>query len=437
MNMNTQQRLLQSLKKFQDQLSEREKEALSVILPKNSLFEENLANFQCLPSDRILTEEERDILHELDSSDLDTSHNTLRSHTFMIMKATRLCNLRCTYCHSWRDDPSQRMKFRVLAKATRDILKAANVNQVDFVWHGGEVTLLPISFFKKALWLQNYFRSRNQVISNSLQTNATRLSDEWISFIKANKISVGVSLDGPPEIHDRRRLNKFGAPTSQDVLKGIQKLKDENIPFGVLVVVDRDVVEYGPDRLLDYLTGLGIQGVALLNAIPDNTDNTDRQIYLPWPQFVDFLEELFVVWWSDYKDKINIRELQSLVQNVDNGRASVCEFSGNCMGQFLTIEADGRVSACDKYIGDQDFTFGNLLQADLPSMLKNSSNLDLAKVDVNNKMLNMSKCKYFKYCFGGCPHDSRLNELNIEHWDSRCCGLSSLIDKIKECSTYI
>src|SRR4029077_20302558 len=90
----------------------------------------------------------------------------------MIMKATRLCNLRCTYCHSWREGPNETMTFPVLARATRDALRDPSARSIDFVWHGGEATLLPLSFYRKALWLQQRFRRPGQSVHNNLQTNA-------------------------------------------------------------------------------------------------------------------------------------------------------------------------------------------------------------------------------------------------------------------------
>src|SRR5207249_3493727 len=139
------------------------------------------------------------------------------------------------------------------------------VRRVNFVWHGGEVTLLPISFFKKALWLQRMFKSEGQVITNSVQTNATRLNDEWISFFISNNFEVGVSIDGPPEIHDLRRKTVSGHPTWDQVRAGILRLRRAGIKCGVGVVVDRRIVELGADRLLSCLLDLGVSGAALLN----------------------------------------------------------------------------------------------------------------------------------------------------------------------------
>ena len=207
----------------------------------------------------------------------------------VIMKATRLCNLRCTYCHSWRSGPNQKMSFEVLARATHGALRDPSVATVDFVWHGGEATVLPVGFYRKALWLQERFRRPGQTLLNTVQTNATRLSDEWLAFLHDHDIGVGVSLAGPPEIHDARRLDAAGRPTSARVREGIERLRTEDITrSGVLMVVDEDVCALGPHRLLDYLTEIGVERVALLNVLPENTPagTPVRGDYLRFPSYV-------------------------------------------------------------------------------------------------------------------------------------------------------
>ena len=208
------------------------------------------------------------------------------SSMVLVMKATRLCNLRCTYCHSWKAGPNQVMGFEVLAKTTRDALQRPEVRRVNFVWHGGEVTLLPIGFFKKALWLQRMFKREGQVITNSIQTNATRLNDEWISLFASTSFDVGVSIDGPREIHDRRRRTVSGRPTWNHVRAGIAQMQQANVPCAVLVVVDREVVELGAERLLHSLLELKVAAAALLNVLPPNGEaQPTGNSYLPWSDY--------------------------------------------------------------------------------------------------------------------------------------------------------
>ena len=389
---------------------------------------------QKLP-DEILSPDELEIFYDLSSEDA-PAQSGMRPSTVMIMKATRLCNLRCTYCHSWKAGPNQVMEFSVLVKAIRDSLLSPSTRHVEFVWHGGEVTLLSISFYRKALWLQQQFKKPGLIISNSIQTNGTLLSQEWLSFLKLYGINVGVSLDGPPLIHDKRRVDAKGNGTFCKVREGIDGLKAMKINYGVLMVVDEETVKMGAKEVLEYLLELDVSGVGLLNAIPENTspDSMPTGNYLEWPRFVIFLRDLFRIWWPQYKDRIAIRELSSLAGKITDPstKRNICNFAGNCMGQFLTIDPNGDVSACDKYIGDSSFLFGNLMQCNLSEMLIDSHHLNIVKTENANAVSKMQACSWFPVCNGGCPHDRRLNEFYVESHNQGCCGLSLLLDEMEK-----
>lgn len=140
----------------------------------------------------------------------------------IVLKATRLCNLRCTYCHSWAEGPNQSISFDILIRAIHKILSIPNVNRFEFVWHGGEVTLLKPLFFKKLIWLQQQFKRPEQYITNTMQSNIVNLSEEWLTFIKGIGMNVGISLDGVPAVNDKRRVDYRGKGTSERVAMGIK-----------------------------------------------------------------------------------------------------------------------------------------------------------------------------------------------------------------------
>jgi uncharacterized protein len=348
----------------------------------------------------------------------------------VIMKATRLCNLRCTYCHSWRSGPNQKMTFEVLARATHGALRDPSVASVDFVWHGGEATVLPVGFYRKALWLQERLRRPGQTVLNTVQTNGTRLSDEWLAFLREHDIGVGVSLDGPPEIHDARRLDAAGRPTSARVREGIERLRAAGITrWGVLMVVDEEVCALGPRRLLEYLTEIGVGRVALLNVLPQNTPaGTPLQgEYLRFPRYVEFLRRLFELWWSEYRDRIVIRELADLAGQIAGADAQICVFAGECFGVYLTVEPTGEVSACDKYIDDDEYRFGHVLETGLAGV-QLSERVATVRRENARAVERMRDCRWFGVCHGGCPHDRYTGERRLPGYDGRCCGLAPLLD---------
>jgi serine-type anaerobic sulfatase-maturating enzyme len=430
----TYRRLLDKLSSIEAKLSPWDRSTFRALLPRELFGPDGTSlEFLFAAPHEILSSGELEIFLRLqESKDVDLAAPcALRPSMVLVMKATRLCNLRCIYCHSWKAGPNQIMAFDVLAKTTRDALKRPEVRHVNFVWHGGEVTLLPIDFFKKALWLQRMFRSKGQVIINSIQTNATRLTDEWISFFATTRFDVGVSIDGPPEIHDRRRRTVSGRPTWNEVRAGIARMQQANVPCAVLVVVDRDVVELGAQRLLHCLLELKVPAAALLNVLPANGEaQPTGNSYLPWSDYVTFLQEMFRCWWPTHRHQIDIADLSTLIRNLSGRAANLCVYAGDCMGQFLTIEPNGVVNACDKYVGDRQFEFGNILEADLNEVLAGSKNLARARASAVSEVSRMRNCKYHATCRGGCPHDRRLNRIYQAEWDRRCCGLADLLDEI-------
>lgn len=349
----------------------------------------------------------------------------------VIMKATRLCNLRCKYCHAWRDGPNQRMDVATMLSITKQAIAPENVKTVSFVWHGGEITLMPIQFFRKAITAQRLFKRNDQVIENSIQTNAVHLTEDWLDFIEENNISVGVSLDGGKADNDLNRVDKKGLGTWERALKGLQKLKARKVKTGVLMVLSPSLMTRTPRELLVQLTDIGITKVSILNVIADNSDDYADKIHVPFSEYVSYLVDLYKLWSTpEFRSKISIRELESIENNVRSQRPQMCIHSKNCMGQFLTIEPNGSVGPCDKYVGDSNFEFGNLREQPLHDILLGSKELIELQNEENRLMTGFANCKHSDICKGGCAHDARMNEW-FSGVKSGCCGLSPLIDVIQ------
>src|SRR5262249_49031199 len=151
----------------------------------------------------------------------------------------------CTYCHDWRLGRDQTMTFEVMAHTIARALQDPVHTAVDFIWHGGETTVLPIDFYRKAVMLQTRFRRPNQAIRNIIQTNGTRITPEWVRFFRRYGFEVGVSLDGPPPLNDQYRLYASGRSSSPAIMRGMRLLREGDVPFDVLMVVDRAAIELG------------------------------------------------------------------------------------------------------------------------------------------------------------------------------------------------
>jgi len=353
----------------------------------------------------------------------------------LIVKATRLCNLRCSYCHDWRSGPDQTMTFPVMARMIATALRDPQHDAVQFIWHGGETTVLPIEFYERALLVQSRFRRPRQVIRNEIQTNGTRLTPEWVRFFRANGFGVGVSLDGPPHVHDRHRLYVSGRPSFDDVARGIRLLREHNVSFGVLMTVDAEALEFGPDRVFDFfleqgVTNYGFNAAKPVNQ-PDAAPGTPAAHYTNPDRMTAFLKRIYDRWCEHGDPSIQIRELRAIRNRLrENNEAAVCTLAGGCFGLYYLVEPNGDLAHCDLFLGDQRYTFGNICSHDFQEIRR--SDAMLARTAENQRELDaMRQCPEFHLCRGWCPHERYLSVRHNPSYRKDCCGLSDLIAHIR------
>ncbi|MBU6411473.1 MAG: radical SAM protein, partial [Verrucomicrobia bacterium] len=169
----------------------------------------------------------------------------VRAFHAMAKPVGSLCNLDCTYCYYLSKETlpggpgAGRMSDEVLELYIRHYIEGVTGPEVVFSWQGGEPTLLGLDFFRKVVVLEKKHAKPGQKIQNDLQTNGTLLDDEWCGFLKANRFLVGLSIDGPREIHDHYRVTKGARPTFDKVLAAAKLLRRHGVPFNTLTCVHR------------------------------------------------------------------------------------------------------------------------------------------------------------------------------------------------------
>ncbi len=345
-----------------------------------------------------------------------------------ILKVTRLCNLRCTYCHDWREGPGNVMNFDVLSKATWRLFSADH-DMLDIVWHGGEPLMLGQRQFLKLLWLQRYFARPGQTLRNRLQTNGTRLDGDWISFLRRYDFIVGVSLDGPQETHDAARVDIEGGPTFQAAVKGLELARAAGILSHVYLVVTEDIIEMGAPALLDFLLGLGINLVGMLPARSSNVGKVD-QFTLERTRFLTFLLDLYDARQARPKATLEIRELDALMKAARSEDPGHCELLGNCAGFYFSVDPNGDVYHCDKYVGDPEYKLGSVLFDDFLT-IRRSAAMNRLKQRFETRGRTETTCPHRSKCQGWCPHEGYLADLAGAQAGG-CCGLAPFFDGLKE-----
>lgn len=356
------------------------------------------------------------------------------SFASLIVKGTRLCNLRCSYCHDWRAGPDQTMSFPVMARLIAAALRDPEHEAVDFIWHGGETTLLPMSFYEKALLVQARFRRPGQAVNNLLQTNGTRLTPAWVRFLRANRFGVGISLDGPPAIHDRYRRYASGRPSFADVARGIRLLREADLPVSVLMVIDEGALALGPDHIFDFFLEHGITSFGLLAAKPTNQPDappgTPTEHYTDPATMTAFLARMYDRWLEHGDPRIKIRELDGLRQRIAGQRNVFCTLSGGCLGRYYLIEPNGDVAHCDLFLGDPRYTLGNVLRDDFAT-IRRSARMRELQAENERALDAMRNCPEFGVCNGWCPHERYISVRHNPNYRADCCGLRDLIHHVR------
>jgi uncharacterized protein len=353
----------------------------------------------------------------------------------LIVKTTRKCNLRCSYCHDWRSR-SEPFPFEVLAHLTAKALRNPSRRLVNFIWHGGEPLLLGREFFQRALSLQEKFLQPRQYVINSIQTNGTLMTEEWCEFLKRNRFTVGLSIDGPERIHNLNRSYASGRGSYDDVVRGIGLLKRRELNFGVLLVLNQNTSCLTARDIFDFvLNDLGVKTFSFLPAVPDNipgelSGERATTDFFDMSQYNDFMIEIFDYWFALDDPDVRIRELDGILRAIMGGNPQCCTLAGNCIGENYHIEPNGNIFHCDKYVGDPAYHLGNVLTDDFEGILQTDKFRNLISEESRSQSL-MSCCPHHAVCNGGCPHDRYIARKYDSAFDGRCCGQYALIEHIK------
>ncbi|MCX5851563.1 MAG: anaerobic sulfatase maturase [Deltaproteobacteria bacterium] len=338
-----------------------------------------------------------------------------------------LCNLECEYCfylekQALFDSGGQyRMSDKVLTAFITSYITAQPTPAVEFVWQGGEPTLLGIDFFKRVVELQRQFAG-GKMISNSLQTNGTLLDVEWCRFLKKHNFMVGISLDGPKEIHDRYRRDHQGKSTFDRVMHGLNLLQEYKVDYNVLACVAREtaasplevysflrdagvefiqftpIVERLPDACCSQL-GLSLAGPSFLGKEEPQTEVT------PWTvipeEYGDFLIAVYEEWIRHDVGKVFVMNFEWALNAWIGNPSPVCIHAEQC-GRSVVTEHNGDVYACDHCVYPE-YRLGNILTDNLLQMVGKSiqSGFGITKESALPRWCG--ECEVLAACRGGCP----------------------------------
>ena len=341
-----------------------------------------------------------------------------------ILKVTRLCNMRCTYCLDWREGPGQTMPLAVQAACLASLLGGAAHRDVQIVWHGGEPTVIGRRAFLRLLRLQRWFMRPGQRIGNRVQTNATTATRAWTDLWSLLGIRVSASIDGDRESHDRQRPMAGGRPSHALVRRGLDRLAGAGVLEHVYWVVGPQTVAEGAEAVWSRIQALRPPEIGLL---PMRTPEAPSG---PVRSFAEFLLALRTARRAAPDPWVPIREIDSAERAVARRMPAFCELMGNCLGHVFSVDPDGTIRHCDRFVGSEEHVLGNVLDGGFAAAragpaLARLRDAEAARLD------RFSSCPQFAHCQGWCPHVTRAGHAWIAGTDAGCCGLRPLLDGIE------
>ena len=352
-----------------------------------------------------------------------------------------ICNLDCAYCFYLAKErlyphtagrAAWVMPDDVLETFIRDYIAAQPAGTVSFTWQGGEPTLLGLDFFRRVVALQAR-HAGGRTIENALQTNGVLLDDAWGAFLREHAFLVGVSIDGPRDLHDRYRVDKGGRPTFDDVVRGVRALQRHGVEFTTLTVVHRETAAR-PLEVYRFLTDLGsrfLQFIPIVERVHEAGGEAGANGMLaPPPDLREpapaiaapplagatvtewsvrpgdwgaFLCAIFDEWVRYDVGRVAVQLFEVALESWLGLPQGLCVFRETC-GNALAIEHNGDVYACDHYV-QPSHRLGNVMADPLASLVSAPAQLAFGAAKRDRLPAYCRACEVRFACNGECPRN--------------------------------
>ena len=359
-----------------------------------------------------------------------------RAFQVMVKPRGAICNLDCHYCFYLKKEKlypqgSFRMSDEVLDSYTRQMIFGQQVPEVNFAWQGGEPTLMGLDFFRKAVELQNRYKKPGMRIFNAFQTNATLLDDDWCQFFHENHFLIGVSLDGPSELHDAYRKDKGGRPTFKRVMAGIELLKKHAVEFNILTCINAINADHPLEVYRFLRDDVGAQFIQFIPIVErqDRGESPVSERSVSGIKYGKFLIQVFDEWVKRDVGKIYVQLFDVTLAAFMGLQPGLCVNQETC-GEALALEHNGDVYSCDHFV-DGAYRLGNLMETPLVDLVSSSQQLAFGEDKRKSLPGACRKCPVLFVCNGGCPKDRLLKTSDGEP------GLNYLCDGFKAFFTYV
>ncbi len=320
------------------------------------------------------------------------------------------CNLDCRYCYYLRKDllyPDGgpfRMPDDLLEEYIRGQIAVSPEPEIPFFWHGGEPTVLGIDYFRKIAELQRKHLPPGRRIANAIQTNGVLLDEDWCRFFSAEAFAVGLSLDGPPALHNVYRRTRDGKPTHRQVMQGYRLLRKHKVPVDLLCVVHAENVRHPLEvyRFFKEIMAQYISFIPLVEPRPAPQGGvSDRSV--PAEAFGAFLCTVFDEWVRRDMGWIIVQIFEEAARPAHGQDHSLCIFRPTC-GDVPVVEHNGDFYCCDHFVTPAH-RLGNIRTTPLRELIDHPAQLAFGRAKREALPRRCQECEVRDLCHGGCPKD--------------------------------
>ncbi len=338
----------------------------------------------------------------------------------MVKPVGSLCNLDCHYCYYLdkadiygRVEPA--MSDELLEMYVKQYIECNSAETVMFSWHGGEPLIAGLDYYRRAVEYQKKYAG-DKKIENNLQTNGILVNREWCRFFRDNDFLIGVSLDGPQDIHDPFRVDKGGRPTFERVMQAVEMMAAEGVEFNTLTTVNKLSAGRGAEvyRFFKSLGSKYMQFLPVLEYVKDVPEGKRPVIVPPGTEgsrlaewsvtpegYGRFMTDVFDCWIIGDVGRYYVQLFDVLLGQWAGVPASLCSFSETC-GDNLVVEHNGDIYFCDHFVYPQH-RIGNINETTLLEALKSRQHFAFGLDKRNSLPRECRACQWYFACCGECP----------------------------------
>jgi uncharacterized protein len=349
----------------------------------------------------------------------------------LVLQPTPFCNINCSYCYLSDRKSTATMSLETLDLACRGVFESPFLDrQLEVAWHGGEPLTVPLMWYEKATALMAKRCPAELQLQHCFQTNGLLVNKDWARFFVRSEARVGLSIDGPADLHNTYRRTRGGHGTHEGVMRAVRLLQDQGHGFHVITVLTERTLDH-PEKLFDFYVQNGIKEVGfnieeIEGANPSSSlagDSIETRLR-------KFIKRFFELVW-DAPELLRVRELESAVEVLlshgpvrDQQNVSFAIVSIGCDGTISTFSPELLGARHTRFDG---FVFGNIATHQL-SDIENEPFFQAIDSEIQRGVAKCkSSCRYFRWCGGGAPANKLFETGRLDVTETMHCRLTRQI----------